>query len=633
MLHTLNARIVYGNHSSRGGRIIDPVSVAGIALEAGAKTAIAKSTNSLVNKLSLKFAKDRIDTLTFTLNKGLPSYLEANYAKCETLKTLLNRNMPVALKDCFVAPDFKLGRADKTADVFLDYVNETEGKFIVTGLAGSGKSVFLKHAFRSVIEKGHTYYPIFFELRSLNQLAVKKELLLSAIFASVQQYCENFTRAQFNHGLKTGGFYILLDGFDELSQEARDQVADEISNLARKYHKCPLLVTSRPSDEFVSWEGFSEAELQPFDLEKVEQYITKLTYDEEQKRDFLADLKDGLFEKNKDFLSNPLLSAMMLLTYDSFGEIPEKRHIFYAKCFEVLSREHDASKGRYKRQLFSELSVEQIEKAFMFFCALSYFERDISFSEDQMKDYVNQAIEACGVEADIPDVIRDFRESISIMERVGLQYEFAHRSFQEYFYAKFVVTDREIPLESKVAWLIKTFGYDDTVEMIADMDRAYFEDEYLLPALTKLDRKLARVDTKTNPAGALSKFFGLAKISQFKDGDTTETKRKLVFLVTNRLSYYLWEQADEKYQNQLDIDSKYLKYKHNYDNATSVLDAKYGGKIKIHHTNNLKLIEIEAHIFAERIKQTISCFRAHLEQKQEKRKKGLGSLIRKKYRR
>ncbi|MCX8955719.1 hypothetical protein OU790_20075, partial [Ruegeria sp. NA] len=69
--------------------------------------------------------------------------------------------------------------------------------------------------------------------------------------------------------------------------------------------------------------------------------------------DFLADLEGGVFEKNKDFLSNPLLSAMMLLTYDSFGEIPEKRDIFYAKCFDVLARVHDASKGRYKRQLFS----------------------------------------------------------------------------------------------------------------------------------------------------------------------------------------------------------------------------------------------------------------------------------------
>ena len=88
--------------------MIDPISsTAAAVLEAGAKTAIDKSASNLVDRLSLQFAKDKYDVLRMILSKGLPSYLEANYAKCQTLKTLLNRNDPVALEDCFVAPDFK----------------------------------------------------------------------------------------------------------------------------------------------------------------------------------------------------------------------------------------------------------------------------------------------------------------------------------------------------------------------------------------------------------------------------------------------------------------------------------------------------------------------------------------------
>ena len=411
--------------------MIEPITAA--ALNAVTRKAIEKSTASLIDKISFRFAKEKYDVIKFVLSKGLPNYLAANYAKCETLKTLLNRNDPIALEDCFVAPDFKLKGAAISSTDFLRHITHSTDKVVITGLAGSGKSVFLKYSFRNVIEEGYSYYPIFFELRSLNGLPMKDGFLMTEIFRSIQSSCDSFTRAQFNHGLKSGAFYFLLDGFDELKQEFREQVSSEIEALARSHHKCTILVTSRPSADFVSWEGFSEAALLPFDLEKAVEYISKLSFDEDKKKDFLADLQGGLFEKNKDFLSNPLLSAMMLLTYDSFGEIPEKRHIFYSKCFDVLAREHDASKGRYKRELFSNLAMDQIENVFMFFCAMSYVERQLSFDVNLMKKYVDDAISSCGVDAEVDAVIKDFGESISIMELVGLNYEFAHRSFQEYF--------------------------------------------------------------------------------------------------------------------------------------------------------------------------------------------------------
>ena len=480
--------------------MVEPIS--SIVLGAVATIAIKKTTTILVDKISIQFAKDRYDVIKFSLSEGLPNYLAANYAKCETLKTLLNRNDPIALEDCFVAPDFELKDITISSAEFLDQVSQSGSKIIITGLAGSGKSVFLKYSFRNVIENGYSYYPIFYELRSLNGLSPKSGFLISEIFQSIQSCCESFTKAQFSHGLKTGAFYFLLDGFDELKQEIREQVSSEIQELARIHHKCAIIVASRPSGDFLSWEGFSEAALLPFDLEKVVNYISRLRFDEEKKKDFLTDLQGGLFEKNEDFLSNPLLSAMMLLTYDSFGEIPEKRHIFYSKCFDVLAREHDASKGRYKREVFSNIAMDQLETVFMFFCAMSYVDRQFSFDETQMKKYVGDAVSACGFEIDVGTVIRDFRESISIVELVGLDYEFAHRSFQEYFYAKFVIVDRKLSLEKKIGWLCESFASDDTLEMIADMDKTYFEDEFLLPRTKSLDVKISKIDPEVNPAGS-----------------------------------------------------------------------------------------------------------------------------------
>ncbi len=231
--------------------MIEPTTAVTFAAAAGAAKAIEKSTAGLIDKISQKF-KDKYDEIKLLLDKGLPKYLEANFAKCEKLKTLLNRNDPVPIEECFVAPDFEIQGRTETSETFLDSISQEATNIITTGLAGSGKSVFLKFAFRQVIERGHTYYPIFFELRSLNRVENNKGLLLSKIYESIQECCETFTRAQLDFGLKLGAFYLLLDGFDELNQDLRGQISEEINALARNFNKCAIVVTSRTSDEFVS---------------------------------------------------------------------------------------------------------------------------------------------------------------------------------------------------------------------------------------------------------------------------------------------------------------------------------------------------------------------------------------------
>ncbi len=66
------------------------------------------------------------------------------------------------------------------------------------------------------------------------------------------------------------------------------------------------------------------------------------------------------------------------------------------------------------------------------------------------------------------------------------------------------------------------------------------------------------------------------------------------------------------------------------EEAIAILDDEFNGAIKIHHTNNSKLIKVGAHVNAERIQYAISSLRQHLEQKQQKRQKGLGAMLRRK---
>lgn len=600
------------------------------AVDVATTKAIEKTSSSLINKLSVKFAKDKYENIKIKLNIGLPSYLTANYAKCQTIKTLLNRNNPVQLEDCFVAPKFLINKKTCSSEQLLNQINEDSKKVIITGLAGSGKTIFLKYAFKKLVTTGQSYYPFFYELRLLNRRTVKPGMLLDAIYESISTYCPEFTRTQLEYGLKSGAFYFLLDGFDEISQEIREQISEEILIISRKHSKCAVLVSSRPADEFVAWEGFVEASLLPFDLDQSTDYIRKLDFDNERKQDFISDLQAGLFEKNRDFLSNPLLAAMMLLTYDSYGEIPEKRHIFYSKCFDVLAREHDSSKGRYKRELFSKLTMDQLERAFMFFCSITYVEREFSFTSDQMRKFVTEATAACGIVADIDDVIKDFRESISIIELDGLVYEFAHRSFQEYFYAKFVITDRKLKLDSKINWLISGFSSDDAVEMIADMDRIYFEDEYLLPKVKKLNTKLEKIDPIKKPSSVLSLFFSRIHTDSLSEADRQNNAKSIYYTHLNPANMFLFHAAYKMFKIEMLSEFEQTD-EEEQEKFVMILEEKYGGEIKIHHQNNEKLREVGVHNFADRLKCVINKFTLHLEDLQKKRKIGLGAMIKKNY--
>ena len=479
------------------------VAKAGLAASSALSARINKILDLLLEKAPA-FVSEKFKNGQMIINKGLPTYLEANYAKCETLRTLLRRDAPVLLDDVYVEPKFSIESDEVTSDDLLRR-NSLDGcPLLVTGTAGSGKSVFLKWCFRQSIVKGHTYYPVFFELRSMGNDASSN--LLDSIYQSISDYAEGFTKAQFNFGLRKGLFYLMIDALDEAPIEVRESIEKDIIEITRKHPKCPLILTSRPSNDLKSWEGFTEAHLLPFDRTGCIDYIRKIDFDESRKSDFLTALTADFFVKHSEFLSNALLAAMMLLTFDEFGEIPERRHIFYQKCFDVLIREHDQSKGRYRRKLVSGLDHSQVETLFQSFCALSYLEGKYNFTSKTLIEYLEDALEFCGLQADIDAVAEDFCNSVSIIQQDGDHYEFVHRSFQEYFYAKFCLSDRSYTLVDKALEVASRIDSKGMLDMIADMNSSYFHTELIMPIVDAILKKTSGTSPTDKPDMVLKLF-------------------------------------------------------------------------------------------------------------------------------
>jgi hypothetical protein len=500
---------------------VDPLS------EEAAGKILTAANNALVNRIDRiagiildegpKLIKKGFNNGKLIVDKGLPNYLRSNYSKCETIRTLLKRDDPVLIENVYVSPQFIINHRKFNSESLLRLNAKAEKPVVVTGPAGCGKSVFLKWSFRQAIEQGHTYYPVFFEIRSIPTNHVGG--LLDAMFNSIASYSEGFTRDQFNFGLNRGLFYLMIDALDEASISLRDGLSKEIFEIHRKYPKCPLLVTSRPNIEFGYWEGFTEAHLQPFDKKACIKYISKIEFDAERKKDFLEAIeRESLFESHGEFLSNALLASMMLLTYDELAEIPERRHIFYKKCFDVLVREHDFSKGKYRRNLESRLDHTNIERVFQIFCTFSYLDSKYEFSMTEFRSYLSDALQYCDLKADLDALIHDYCESISVIQRDGDYFEFIHRSFQEYFYARFCIMDTNNALVEKALEVFSRGRDTSILDMVYDMDPDKFCFQLTLPVLKGIRSALGRIDARSKPDLALSKFCTAFGFRPSRDG-------------------------------------------------------------------------------------------------------------------
>lgn len=431
----------------------------------------------------------------------------------------------------------------------------------------------------------------------------------------------------------------MIDALDEAPIGRKDSIGEEITELARKYPNCPILLTSRPSDEFVSWENFTTAHLQPFSKHQCIEYINKIDFDHEKKTEFLDALENELFSKHTEFLSNPLLAAMMLLTYDEYGEIPARRHVFFEKCFQVLLREHDVSKSRYRREFHSGLDYLAIESVLQYFCVLTYLERKFSFKHKELVSFIQDSLEGLGYDVSAESFLQDLSKSVCILQKDGDYYEFVHRSFQEYFYSRFVVSDRRYSLEEKLKEFLKV---DDVIDMVIDMDRNYFEINFLLPRVQKLNRIFSKIDPFKKPDLIINKFFARCYCARRKDDEHDVPEVYIGYSVSHN--------DDEYSPRGLNLLSfKYLSDHYNYlrersyvrDTPTKetiletfgideddLLLQRLDGFLLIQR-NRQKLVKLNSGTYAQHLKKSFIELQNKVEDIQRKRENSLSEKLKK----
>lgn len=464
---------------------------------------IIKNQDRFINLVADVVTKARLRTDYYA---AFDRYLKNAVNKYSKVKTMLYRNEPQFLYNFFVCTDLmKRGLRLNCADV--NTLMTDSHYCVIRGTGGAGKSILMRHFFMSALH-GKQTIPIFVELRNFEE----GQRLDSYIFQTISGLGFHMEFKYFLYVLNAGNYLLLLDGYDEISQLAKNFFFKELERLVDSYPDNYYVVSSRPDDCFIGWQRFTTYETTPLNLTQAVELVNKLDYDAELKEKFIGQLQKSLYSEHMSFASNPLLLNIMLLTFDNYSEIPQKKYLFYAQAYDTMYSMHDATKGGYHRKLQSSLPSDKFKNLFSEFCFRSYLLDKTEFSPDEMMECLEEMRRETFY-FDIENFKYDLTVSVCLMYIEGRNYLFSHRSFQEYFSALFIknMTDKD---QCEICrTLIEEYGSriktDGVFDMLSDMIPQRFEQNVVISFLEKIERLMISV-------GDTLKMYFLAIVKEVK---------------------------------------------------------------------------------------------------------------------
>ncbi len=361
--------------------------------------------------------------------------------------------------------------ADENLVVAADGVLNYGDRLVVRGLAGSGKTTFVKwvavqcagHRFQGELAALNDRVPFIIYLRKFvdRDLPAPQEFVEHLLPTIAEETPKGWVREL----LAAGRAIILIDGVDETPPDQRERVYEWLRELVgnKKFQKTKFVVTTRPSameEGRLAREGFNEFTFESMGLTQITRFIEhwhravkkELFRDDEKAEldDLEASLKSEIRTKLalRNLTANPLLcSAVCALHRERKKDVPSERLRLYEACCEMIlerrGREqsvgvdttHAPTELNYtrKRALLEDLALWMMRNGWS---RISFEEADERFE----KQLPNLGIQ------DEAKNIRAF-----LVERSGLlqspvegEMDFAHRTFQEFLAAKAIIDEGDL---------------------------------------------------------------------------------------------------------------------------------------------------------------------------------------------
>lgn len=377
-------------------------------------------------------------------------YIEGIKHKYSKMKTLLYSDYDRDFYSFYICNDLKssfssISSVDESGEC-TDYISPKNirdcsgNRTLIVGTGGLGKSMMMRHLLLYSADQ----YEISRQLPILIQLknySLDKDLF-TLILDTVNSFkIEKISKEQLIETFIDGDSILLLDGLDEIKSDLLNRFERDIEDFSDKFSSTTIFMSSRPFKSFISYVGFSTVLLQPFTLNKSLKLVKKLEFRPDEpdiKKRFYNAVRNELYLTHQDFIENPLLLTIMLLTFEQYAEVPAKRYMFYKEAFDTLAQKHDATKGAYQRIFKTGLSAFQLSDYIAAFCAKTYIDEKYEFTRLEICDTFSDLMivkNSVAMDFTVEDFIYDLVNNVCLLYEEGDSFHFTHRSFQEYFCA------------------------------------------------------------------------------------------------------------------------------------------------------------------------------------------------------
>lgn len=598
--------------------------------------ALTKLAMSVAEPMKGKASK-KIDELKVVFRVGFNHYMRHQVERYSKVKTIIGSSIPLELKDIYVNLRVKQERGAPIRDEdFLD-LSFSRGAVIFTATAGAGKSMLMRYLYLLYLQEQSERLPVFLNLRDTNDFPDIS--IMEFIRDTINTFIKEFSLAQLEFAFKDGMIALFLDGFDEVDYEKRSRRSNEINTLASIYTKCRIFVSGRPDPSFFSWEVFNVYKICDFSLNQAKVLIDKLPYDEDSKRHFIGRLDIDFYEENKEFLVNPLLIIIMLITFEQFADAPAKMHLFYEYAFDALFVRHDSMKGGWKRKRHVDLPLDDYRVLFSYFCVISYTREIFTFTQARALETIDASIKCSQIDVSKVDMFHDLIECTCMLVRDGLDYVFSHRSFQEYFVAFFFSRVKIEQFALASSKLIQRGPADNVLLMLSEMNREKFEESWALPRLNELCELVERIDLEHDLMRFVNFLFG-SRVSML-------IERRHYVVQFSRCTPYVSEE-DSVYQFLRRIYSGYkiefngvcdvefvdnvmknmlLKGDSRFDTFRSDMSMGHGATILLKADDSIWLKETKVAAELALVRDRLLYLRSSVKTRVQKRNEGLASII------
>jgi len=451
--------------------------------------------------------------------------------------------------------------------------------FVVSGQGGSGKSMLMRHLLVDSL-LNYIKVPVFIELRNVTSESIN---LVQIIADSLAENGLEIDQQDVIIGLKTGVFFVLLDGFDEVDPAKKPTFEKEIQRTASRSN-CEFILSSRPDSKFHSWNGWQITNIAPLTVDQACELVEKASFNKQSKIAFSKKLRGGLYKSHRSFLSNPLLLSIMLLTHEHDADIPTKLSVFYSRAYDALFTQHDALKGEYNRPRKTNLDITDFARIFSSFCFLTYLDRKFIFGLSYATDKITAACSLSSISVDATKYLQDAKQAVCLLVEEGLDISFTHRSFQEYFCARYISS---LPEELKKQFIVRLAEMppqDSVMDLLYEMDSDSVNNLYLIPAVEKQldDLKISdKINVTSYNKFMKQSFDGIILLHEEKSwalfgrGVVPIKKRPIIYAMMKWIGKV---ESDKNFKDSvwLWLNENVPKEKRNFYKFS---DAKYGDKL------------------------------------------------------